>query len=255
MTTMLNKTKILGVGFTTANEKKILEFILERLSKGENLSAKKKGRDKIIIFTPNPEQVAASARDKELRNILNQAQISLPDGVGIIWAAGLLGKPIYARITGVDFMEKLVKNIAERPVITGYFGGQEGVAEATANCLQKKWPKLRVGYASHAYNKKKMIQSDLDILFVALGFPKQEQWIIEHKDEIPATVLMSVGGSFDYISGKVPRPPTFLRRMGLEWLFRLILEPWRFWRQLQIWHFGALIFWEALSNRLKRLKT
>ena len=241
MTNMLNKTKILGVEFTTANEDKVLEFIAYELSKDK----------KTLIFTPNPEQVAVASGNRELRDLLNQAQISLPDGVGILWAARLLGKPIPARITGVDFMQKLVKIVSDRPVITGYFGGQEGVAEACANCLQKKWPKLRVGYASHVYNKEKMIQSDIDILFVALGFPKQERWIIEHKDEIPAKVLMAVGGSFDYISGRIPRAPTVLRMVGLEWLFRLILEPWRFWRQLQIWHFGALIFWEALINRLK----
>ena len=243
MTNMLNKTKILGVGFTTANEEKVLEYILDELSKDK----------KTLIFTPNPEQVAVASGNRELRDLLNQAQVSLPDGVGILWAARLLGKPIYARISGVDFMEKLVKSISNQPVVTGYLGGQEGVAEATANCLKQKWPNLRVGYASHAYDKEKMIQSDIDILFVGLGFPKQERWIIEHKDEIPATVVMSVGGSFDYISGRVPRAPKFLRSSGLEWLFRLILQPWRFWRQLQIWHFGALIFWGALSNRLKKL--
>lgn len=248
---MLRKTKILGVEFTTENEDKILEFVLRELSKKKkNLPAGRQGRDKIIIFTPNPEQVSA-ARNRKLRDLLNKAQISLPDGIGILLAARLLGKPIYARITGVDFMEKLVKSVSNQPVITGYLGGQEGVAKATANCLKKKWPKLRVGYASHLYNKGKMIQSDVDVLFVALGFPKQERWILEHKDEIPATVLMVVGGSFDYISDRIPRAPKILRLAGVEWLFRLILQPWRIWRQLRIWHFGALIFWEALSSRLK----
>lgn len=249
---MFNKINILGIGFTAENEEKILEFILNRLSKKKkNLPAARQGRDKIIIFTPNPEQVAASARDPKLGELLNQAHINLPDGLGILWASRLLGKPIYARITGIDFMEKLVKSVANQPVMTGYFGGKEGVAEATADCLKKKWPKLRVGYASHLYNKEKMIQSDVDILFVALGFPKQEQWIIEHKDEIPAKVLMAVGGSFDFISGRIVRAPTLLRRVGLEWLFRLILQPWRIFRQLQILHFSGLIFWEVLSSRLK----
>lgn len=238
---MLNKTKILGVGFTTAKEEKVLEYILDELSKSK----------KTLIFTPNPEQVAASARNREIRDLLNQAQVSLPDGNGVVMGARLLGKPIYARIAGVDFMEKLVKSIAERGVITGYLGGQEGVAEATANCLKKKWPKLCVGYASHAYDKEKMIQSDLDILFVAFGFPKQERWILEHKDEIPATVIMAVGGSFDFISGRVPRAPRVLRLIGLEWLFRLILQPWRIFRQLQILHFSGLIFARWLSDRLK----
>ena len=251
MVTMLNKTEILGVGFTTANEVKILEFILGKLSKSKKTLQRE---DKITIFTSNPEQISAASRNVELRTLLNQAQINLPDGIGVAMGARLLGAPIYARITGVDFMQKLVKSISNQPVITGYLGGQEGVAKATANCLKKKWPKLRVGYASSTYNRGKMIQSDIDILFVALGFPKQERFIIDHKDEIPATVLMAVGGSFDYISGKIPRAPKFLRLAGLEWLFRLILQPWRIFRQLQILHFGALIFWEALTSRLKKLR-
>lgn len=249
---MLNKANILNVGFTIENEDKILEFIRRGLLKTKkSLSID----NKIVIFTPNPEQVSAAARNPELRSLLNQAQVSLPDGVGILWGARLLGAPIYARITGVDFMQKLVKSVSNQPVITGYLGGQEGVAEATANCLRKKWPKLRVGYASATYNRGKMIRSDIDILFVALGFPKQERFIIDHKDEIPATVIMAVGGSFDYISGKIPRAPKFLRLAGLEWLFRLILEPWRILRQLQIWHFGALIIKEAAIVRIAKMVT
>src|SRR3990170_5670184 len=241
----MQKSNILGVGITTEKEDKILEYIIKDLGKP------KKKRQKIVIFTPNPEQISQASRDEELKTLLNQAEIALPDGVFVPVAARLLRAPIDRRITGVDFMKSLVKTISEQPVVTGYLGGQRGVAEKAANCLRKIYPNLRVGYASEAYDRQRMIRSDIDILFVALGFPKQERWIIEHKDEIPAKVLMAVGGSFDYISGRIPRAPTVLRMVGLEWLFRLILEPWRFWRQLQIWHFGALIFWEALINRLK----
>lgn len=242
---MKDKVNILGVGFTINSEDEILKLIRTELVKRKSV------RKKIVIFTPNPEQLSASKSSKHIRDILNQAQISLPDGVGIIWAAKLLGKPIHARITGIDFMKKLVKSVAERPVTTGFFGGQEGVAEHTADCLRKKWPKLKVGYASNVYDKKKMIESDTDILFVALGFPKQEEWILAHKDEVPASIIMVVGGAFDFISGKIPRAPKLIRQVGLEWLFRLILQPWRIFRQARIWHFGALILLEALSRRLK----
>lgn len=252
---MRNKAYILGVGITTTSEKKILEYLLRELKKPRS------EREKVIIFTPNPEQISAAARSPELTELLNQAQISLPDSVGVVMAARLIGKPIYARITGIDFMKSLCENVStlplsgrEQPVITGFLGGLPGVAELTSECLRKTSPDLRVGYASQAYEKEKMMQSDIDILFVAMGFPKQEKWIMEHKDEIPATVLMSVGGAFDFISGKIPRAPKFLQKLGLEWLFRLILQPWRFFRQLQILHFGALIFWEALGGRLKKLK-
>lgn len=251
----MQKANILGVGITTEKEDKILEYIVKELKKARERKAKNlpAGRQ-VVIFTPNPEQISQASRSEELRKLLNQAEIALPDGVFVPVAARLLGEPIYSRITGVDFMKNLVKTVSKQPVVTGYLGGQRGVAEEAANCLRQIYPNLRVGYASEAYDRQKMIQSDIDILFVALGFPKQEKWIIEHKDEIPATVLMAVGGAFDFISGAVPRAPKFVQDIGFEWLFRLTIQPWRFKRQLQIWHFAGLIFTRALSSRLKKLR-
>ncbi len=245
---MLKSTQILGVNITASSEEEILEFIEQHLNDG-----KKKG-DKVVIFTPNPEQLSAASRDPKLRELLNKATINLPDGWGVVWASTLLGRPIKARISGVDFMQNVLARLSKRPVKSGYFGGQKGVAIEAANCLQKKYSNISIGYASEAYDKEKMIHSDIDILFVGLGFPKQEEWIIEHKDEVPAKVIMAVGGSFDFISGKIPRAPKIVRQAGLEWLFRLILQPQRFFRQLRIWHFGGLIFLEALTSRLKSSK-
>lgn len=260
---MLNSAEILGVKVTTASEQKILEYIAEELKKP------KSQRSKRVIFTPNPEQISAANRDPSLKTLLNSADVSLPDGVGVIWGAKLLGKPIFSRITGVDFMKSLVKMVSEEPfgdanriVRTGYYGGQEGVAVEAADCLQKmvrqeerKAKNLHISYASHAYDKHEMEKSNVDILFVGLGFPKQEKWIMEHKDEIPATIIMAVGGSLDFLSGQTPRAQKFVRDLGLEWLFRLMIQPWRFFRQAQLLHFGALILIEALSNRFKILKT
>ncbi len=245
---MLNKTDILGVEITTDSEEKILEYLNSYI---DNWSSNK---EKIVIFTPNPEQITAAQKDPKLMTMLNQAQIALPDGVGLVAAAKLLGKPVKARIAGVDFMKNFVKSVSKKPVNTGYFGGEEGVAEATANCLKKLYPDLHVSYMSHIFDKDKMIQSDIDILFVAMGFPKQEKFILEHKDELPAKIFMSVGGSFDFISGRVPRAPKFLRSFGLEWLFRLVIQPWRIFRQAQLLHFSVLILLEALSSHLKSKK-
>lgn len=262
---MENSTRILGVKITTESEDKILEYVVRKLipKTGGALGGKKikKARSKIIIFTPNPEQISAASRNPELKNLLNEADIALPDGMGVVWAARLLGKPIEARISGIDFMQNLVKRKLKRPVVIGCFGGQAGVAEDAAKCLQKMassdphgGSKITIGYASDIYDRAKMMQSDIDILFVGLGFPKQERWIIEHKDEIPATVIMACGGSFDFLSGRIRRAPFVIRRIGLEWLFRLMNQPARFFRQLQIWHFGGLILLEALSSRIKKLR-
>lgn len=239
---------MLGVGVTSATQDKILEYLLKELKKD------RKRREKIVIFTPNPEQISAANCDPKLAGVLNRAQIALPDGIGTVLGSRLIGTPIQARIPGIDFMKSLCENISKWPVNTGYFGGQGDVAEKAGECLRKMYPGLRVEYASGEVLSEELIRSDIDILFVGLGFPKQEQWILENMNKIPATVFMSVGGSFDFLSGRIPRAPVFLRRVGLEWLFRLIVQPWRFKRQLQILHFGGLIFWKALSNRLIRLK-
>lgn len=247
---MLESTKLLGVKITTSSEEKILEYINLELSKPKEKSTK------VIIFTPNPEQIAAAANDPELKALLNKATIALPDGVGALLASKLLGNGIKARITGVDFMKSLVKGVASasrgnsnRPVIAGFLGGQSGVAEEAAECLQKMSKNLAIGYASESFDKDKMIRSDIDILFVGLGFPKQEKWIVDHMNEIPARVIMAVGGAFDFYSGRIPRAPKFVRSIGMEWLFRLMLQPQRIFRQLRLLKFSASILQEALNNR------
>jgi len=238
---MLKNTTILGVKITTSSEEEILKYLNEQLNKGSQT----------VIFTPNPEQLSAASGNSRLKGLLNQADVALPDGVGVLIASKLLGKGVEARITGTDFMKTLVKSVSKRPVVAGFFGGQNGIAEQAAERLKKFAPNLAIGYASDAYSKEKMIESDIDILFVGLGFPKQEEWIMERKDEIPAKIIMAVGGAFDFYSGRVNRAPSFIRAVGLEWLFRLAIQPWRFFRQLRLLHFGALIFFQALSNRLK----
>lgn len=247
---MLNKTDILGVGITTDNEDRILEFVLAELQKP------KKDRKKIVIFTPNPEQISRAAGNRELQNILNSADVALPDGIGLVIGSQFVAKPgerIKARIAGVDFMKNLVKSVSKQPIKTGYLGGEPHVAEDAANCLKKMSPGLSIGYASGAYDKEKMIEFDIDILFVGLGFPKQEKWIMEHKNEIPATIFMAVGGSLDFLSGRIVRAPLLIRQIGLEWLFRLIIQPWRFFRQLRLLHFSALILVRALGSRLEKI--
>lgn len=253
---MLNSTKILGVKITTNSEEEILKYVVSELDKPADK------REKVIIFTPNPEQITAAVRDPELASLLNKADIALPDGVGLVIGAKLIGEAVPARITGVDFMEKLLSMVSasaragrdgsKRPVIAGFFGGQKGVAVEAGNCLRKTYQNLTVGYASSAYDKDEMGKSNIEILFVGLGFPKQEKWILEHKDEIGASVIMAVGGSLDFISGRVARAPKLVQSVGLEWLFRLAIQPWRFRRQARLLNFGGLILQSWVSDRFKK---
>jgi N-acetylglucosaminyldiphosphoundecaprenol N-acetyl-beta-D-mannosaminyltransferase len=232
------KIYLLGVGITNVSEKKILEYIIKNL--------RKDGR-KYYIVTPNPELLVIATRENRYKNVLNGAKIALPDGIGIVLASRLLGKPITARISGVDFVENLCKEVSKWPITVGFLGGGPNVAEVTADCLQKKHPGLNVGLVSEEWSKDLTLKK-IDILFIAFGSPKQELWIAQNLKELPATVSVGVGGSFDFISGKVPRSPKILRDLGLEWLFRLIVQPWRIKRQLSLITFVFLVLKEKIKK-------
>jgi len=251
---MLHKNYLLGVGITNATTDKILKYILTGL---------KKHRDKMFISTPNPEILVYANKHPDYKHKLNTANIALPDGVGVFIAAGLLGNRFKERITGVDFIEVLCQACKEEPLSMGFLGGRKGVAQRTAECLKTKYPWIMVVFAGEEWPyisrfKKKddadlktsifNIQS-LDILFVAFGFPKQEEWICENIPHLPVKAAMGVGGAFDYISGEVIRAPFFIRALGFEWLFRLIRQPWRIKRQYALVEFVYLVLREHLFRK------
>lgn len=237
---VIKSTKILGTKVSTENESQIIKKIIKSL---------KTSSEKIHIVTPNPEIIIYALRQKEYQDILNRAQVSLPDGIGVLGASQILKKGVSERITGVDFMQKLIRECTKEALKTGFFGGMPGVAEKTANCLQKSYPNLKVVYASDVWDKKKIKGGEIDVLFVALGFPKQEKWIAKNLSKIPVKCAMGVGGSFDYISGRVKRAPSLIRKFGLEWLFRLVNEPWRLKRQLALPQFAYYIIRERLFDK------
>lgn len=168
-------------------------------------------------------------------------------------------------------MELLCRKSAEKGVTVGFLGGRNGVAEKAAECLTKQYPGLNVVFTGEEWpvepkgksiknkGKKNTEHSSAplyippytypDILFVAYGFPKQEEWIAEHLEKLPVRVMMGVGGSFDYLSGEVSRAPLFLRRMGLEWLYRLFHQPWRLKRQLVLPKFILLVLKQRFFTR------
>ncbi len=231
------KIFILGVGLTDAIEKEVLEFIITGLDKQT---------EKYYIVTPNPELLVIANGDKEYRGILNGARLALPDGIGVMMAAKLLGVTLMQRIHGVDLVESLCREASNRPITVGFLGAGPSVAEMTSECLVKKYPDLRVGLVADEWSKG-LKDNKVDILFVAFGSPKQEIWIANNLSILPAKVVIGVGGAFDFISGRVPRAPMFLRRIGLEWLFRLIIQPWRIKRQLSLIKVAYLVIKEKLK--------
>ena len=236
----ISSSKILGVNVSTEKKSEILKKIIKSL---------KEGRQKAYIVTPNPEIIMNALRERSYMDILNRAQVSLPDGIGVLASSKLLKKGVLERITGVDMMVEIVRECAKEGLTTGFFGGVPGVAEKTADCLQKSYPNLKVAYADSDWDTAKIKGKHIDMLFVALGFPKQEIWISENLPKIPVTIAMGVGGSFDYISGRVKRAPGFLRSIGLEWAFRLVNEPWRVKRQIVLPKFAYLVLKEKLRSK------
>jgi len=227
------KKEVLGVKIDDLNIPEIVETVTRWL----------KGKGKHYIVTPNPEIVMMAQRDLELKKILNQADLSIPDGVGL-----KLATDIVCTSPGIDVLEALVKLAADLGFTTGFLGGREMVAQQTADCLQKKYKNLKVVFAEDGGEVDAQGNSEdlgklrrVDLLFVAFGPPKQEKWINKNLGKIDVKVAMGVGGAFDYLSGKVPRAPKFLRSLGLEWLFRLIMQPWRIKRQLALLKYLSLM--------------
>lgn len=209
------------------------------------------------VVTINPELVMLAQRDTTYRTVLNRAALRLADGVGLLWAARVLGQRLPERVTGVDTFQSLAARCAATGRSVFLLGGRPGVAEQAARRLCEHAPGLRVAgtYAgSPASAEEEVIIRRVrtaapDVLFVAFGSPAQELWIARTRERLGVPVAMGVGGAFDFVAGRVPRAPCWMRQAGLEWLYRLIRQPWRWRRQLALPLFVALVLREAVLAR------
>ncbi len=190
-------------------------------------------KSRYYIVTPNPEFLVMAQDDLEFKSILNNADLAIPDGMGL-----KLSGDIECITPGIDLMEALIKMAEEKAFTVGFLGGRDRVAEGTVKRLREKYPKLKVSFISEEPENI----SSTDVLFVAFGAPKQEKWIAENLNNIPVKVAMGVGGAFDVLCGRVPRAPLLVRKLGLEWLFRLAVQPWRIRRQLALLKYLMLIW-------------
>ncbi|HKC14762.1 MAG TPA: WecB/TagA/CpsF family glycosyltransferase [Patescibacteria group bacterium] len=234
---MTVKEKLLGVDFTNLTQEEVLEYIVKKVEEKGN---------KFYVVTPNPEILVIANNDSNYKKVLNQADLALADGVGVMWASKVLKRGIKEKITGVDLMENLCKRIADWPITVSFLGGGSGIAERTAECLQKMHPSLKIRYAGAEMPDFDKFPAS-DILFVAFGSPKQEFWIEKNLKRLPIQAAIGVGGAFDFVSGNVPRAPKWVRDIGLEWLFRLIIQPWRAKRQLSLIKFVFLVIRDRLG--------
>lgn len=216
-----------------------------------------------VVFTPNPEILLLARRDKAYTEVLNSADLSLPDGFGLSLVSLLKPRKLLRRYTGIDTAEMLIELARERKTQVMFLGGRHGSAIRAAENLTVRYPSLRITAAGdniEITNEGTTISSENEtrmkdaiyrtapsIILVGLGAPKQEQWITRHRDDFPSIrVMMTVGGTFDIWSGRLRRAPKFVRTLGLEWLWRVAQEPKRLPRILR----ATLIFpWHALISR------
>jgi len=186
------------------------------------------------IITGNTLMLLDAERDSDLRAILERAALVLPESSGVIWAARRLGHHLQI-IPGIDFMLALC---AKKTSIF-LLGAKPGVAADAAQAIQQRFPEVTVAGTHHGYFSEadtpqileKINAAGAKIVFVAMSVPAQEKWIARYLNQLHAPVVMGVGGSFDVLSGKLHRAPLWMRRLGIEWLYRLIQEPWR-WRRI-----------------------
>lgn len=247
----LNSLRVLGVGVSSTSEEKALEFLKEKLQKG----------DKFWIATPNPEMVVKARHEPWFKKLLNSASFSLPDGVGLVWASRALhgNKGLKRRVTGADFMLTFCQEAEKKGWRVFFLGGGLGVAQEALEVLKKQFPKLvgeadegpqiviedgKLKFEKEDENKKvveKINKFSPDLLFVGFGMGKQEAWIDKFLPKLKVGGAMVVGGSFDYLSGRIRRAPKVFQKANLEWLWRLVQEPWRLKRQLALLEFVYLV--------------
>jgi len=200
------------------------------------------------LCTVNPEFIMTTQSDAEFKQVLQRAALNLPDGIGVLWAAKRLGHPLRERVAGSD----LVGKIADRAQTTGWriflLGAAEGVAERAAIILRERYPQTHIvgAYAGsprpedEAHIAARIRSSEANILLVAYGAPKQDKWIARNLERTGVAVALGIGGSLDFIVGTQQRAPQWMQRAGIEWLYRLVREPWRWRRQLAlprfVWH-------------------
>ena len=242
---MMNKTNLLGTAIKNQSKEHILEKIKKYMRKPYAF---------FHIVSLNPENILLATKDQEFQNILSQGYIQLIDGMGVALGCAFLNIDAGERLTGADFMELMLKNVKKEGLRIVLLGGRPNLAKELADCYGRKYPQISFhgeeGFQD-VHNPKK---SEIDhifkviadykpqIVFAAFGSPEQEKFFARHKREFKGIICMGVGGGFDFATGKIPRAPVLMRNIGLEWVYRLIVQPWRWRRQMRLIEYIIAVF-------------
>lgn len=250
--------EILGVKVNSTQVSEVLNFI----------RTCHKTKQKLFIVTPNPEQLVEAYVNSNFLQVLNKADVAIPDGVGLIWAGKFLGKKLGERVSGVDLMLELCRMAKEENLKIFLLGGRPGVAEKASRKIIDKFQLKNDQMAFYEgagdiRQESEKEREDVinkinkfrpDFLFVAYGAPFQERWIYNSIGKLRVGLAMAVGGSLDYLAGRLCRAPVLVRKMGFEWLWRLFHEPWRWRRQVKLFKFLWLIIREKIEISNKKFQ-
>lgn len=207
--------------------------ITEKLIEESNKTCK-------MVFAPNVEFIMMAQKDRDFFNLLQESSLSTPDSIGVIIGAKLQKKAFKERIPGQSYFRKVVELSNEKGYSIYLLGGEPGIPEKTKENLEKLFPNVNIVGLHNGYfdkNVEKEIINEINslqpnVLFVALGAPKQEKWIKEYRHELKVDIAAGQGGTYDYEAGKIKRAPVWIQKIGMEWFWRLVKEPTRIKRQL-----------------------
>lgn len=206
------------------------------------------------VVTPNSEIVYEAMADEGLRDLLNSADLVLPDGAGVVLGSKILKTPLKQKVAGVDFADRLLGVLAETGGRVYLLGSKPGVAELAARKMLDQHPGLQICGVADGYfqDEGPVIEAvnaaNADVLFVCLGAPKQEKFMAAHQKDLKVQLMIGLGGSLDSFAGTVKRAPRWMIACNLEWFYRLLKEPWRFKRMLRLPKF----LWAVVRRRIGR---
>lgn len=216
------------------------------------------GKGQHTVFTPNPEIIMEAQEDQELMRILGEADLVVADGIGVVIASKILKvEKLPERVGGFDLMQKVFGKIKDKEVRVYFLGSKPGVAKKAAQEMQASYPGIKIVGSRDGYFTKKdepeIIEEikalKVDLLMVGLGAPRQEKWIDEHIEKLGIKVGVGVGGSLDVMAGTVKRAPEIYQKLGLEWFYRLITNPKRAKRMMNLPIFGIKVILMRIKGR------
>ncbi len=224
------RVDILGVGFDNITKFDAVDYAFSIQSEHKAY----------YVVTPNPEIVMRARADEEMLSAVEDAELVIPDGIGVIYGAKILGTPMKERVPGIDFTTALMKRMNEEGRSVFLFGSKPGVADKAAENLSVMFPGIRFVGTNDGYfsDDEPIIQrinsAKPDLMLVCLGAPKQEKWMQKNASRLDVGIMVGAGGSLDVFAGVVERAPEKWQRLGLEWLYRLLKEPKRIIRMMNL---------------------